>query len=182
MRAFAIVSLHLNGDRGQVLYFACRNWDRRRNWTWQSPRLSEQDCPARKGEGKKQDLTPSTLDRMIGSIGSISRRTRLNSQHCGLVSSAGLHSEVNVGRRKPRAASTWNSRCDPADAHEPRQKSRMSPFPSTTVSLAFRTQAVLVRSDLLPDPMFAICQFLNCECISLSPLMRRSIILIALSQ
>src|SRR5208283_2827207 len=67
---------------------------------------------------------------MIGSIGSISRRTRLNSQHCGLVSSAGLHLEVNVGRRKPRAAWTWNSRYDPAGAHEPRQKSRMSPFPS----------------------------------------------------
>ena len=70
-------------------------------------------------------------DRMIGSIGSISRRTRLNSQHCGLVSSAGLHSEVNVGRRKPRAAWAWNPRCDPAGAHEPRQKSRMSRFLSS---------------------------------------------------
>ena len=26
------------------------------------------------------------------------------------------------------AAWAWNSRCDPADAHEPRQKSRMSPL------------------------------------------------------
>ncbi len=40
-----------------------------------------------------------------------------------------LHSEVNVGRSTPRSAWAWNSRCDPADAHEPRQKSRMSPFP-----------------------------------------------------
>ncbi len=37
--------------------------------------------------------------------------------------------QVNVGRRKPRAAWTWNSHCDPAGAHEPREKSRMSPFP-----------------------------------------------------
>ena len=54
------------------------------------------------------------LDRMIGSIGSISHRTRtgLNSQHCGLVSSVGLHSEVNVGE-ETAAAWAWNSRCDP---------------------------------------------------------------------
>ncbi len=34
---------------------------------------------------------------------------------------------VSRGRR-PRSACAWNSRCDPADAHEPKQKSRMSPF------------------------------------------------------
>ncbi len=34
------------------------------------------------------------LYRITGSIGSISRKTTLNSQHCGLVSSAGLHSEL----------------------------------------------------------------------------------------
>ena len=60
----------------------------------------------------------------------IAEEKRGQPSHAALRTSveAGLHLEVNVGRRKPRAAWTWNSRYDPADADEPRQKSRMSPF------------------------------------------------------